>query len=151
MNVPTKDSFHITQIGSIPFFSSNHPWFALISHAITSQAKFHHVTPALLRFHFNTQRTPFPKPNLPPIFLYHQNSLYLPHPDSISHMGYISAPSRPHRSHCDNTQGRIPLWFPVPDAVVYPVVLRGSEYIINPENSHSLSTICCSQRPVLVR
>ena len=34
-------------------------------------------------------------------------------------------PGWPHRSHCTRIQGWIPLPGPIPDAVVYPVLLRG--------------------------
>ena len=63
---------------------------------------------------FHTNRTSFHTPNLPSILLSHPGSWHLPHPDSVSHMGYNRTPLRPHGSHCSCIPGWIPLPSPVP-------------------------------------
>ena len=65
---------------------------------------------------FHTNRPSFHRPNLPPILLYHPCSLYLPHPDSVSHMGYNRPHARPHGSQCTRIPGWIPLLVPVSDS-----------------------------------
>ena len=100
LKLSNQKSFHITQLGSIQKFPRKPPCLDLISHPITTEAKFHHNTRAIHLLQKYTQRTAFQTPNLTYIPLSHQHYLQLPHPYSISHMGYTRPICQPHGSHC---------------------------------------------------
>ena len=87
---------------------------------------------------FTNSYTAYPLPyiNLPPIILSHHYSLHLPHPYSISHMGYTKLPWRPHGSHCTHIQG----WY------------AGVKKILSPcKLTYPLLIFHFRQHPVLVR
>ena len=77
----------------------------LFEHPCTCPRKISSKYPSNTPFTNHTHRTPFHKPNIPPIIYPHQHSFRSPHPYSISTLGCTRPPWRPHGSHCTLRQG----------------------------------------------
>ena len=117
-------------------------WPVLSTYPGTAQANFHNVNPATLLFQTLSHHIPFHTPILTPILITHHLSFHLPHPYSISHIGYTMTPWAATQvklqlySSLDPTPGSSPVF-----SHVYSRV-QGLRRNSKPSNSHSL--LCLS-------
>ena len=88
LDISNQELHHIAQLGSNSKIPRKPPWPGPSTYPVIAQANVHHVHPATLLFQNLSHHIPFHTPIQPPISLTHHHSFHLPHPYSISHVGY---------------------------------------------------------------